>query len=86
MKASSERLWGGFLINLKHELSLYVFFNPVISETFNKILPHAWLSHYTEKSLYNNLPHSSHIFVFTILKLENTRASEIFIGIPYSLP
>lgn len=41
MKSSLERMRGCFLINLKHEVSLYVFFNPVISETFNKILPHA---------------------------------------------
>ena len=83
MRPSFERIWGAFLISLK-KISLYVFLMQLFQK-LNKVLPHAWLQHQTEKSLYTLLLHSSHIFIFKILKLENTRASEILIGIPYTV-
>lgn len=43
------------------------------------------LWYYTAESLYILLTHSSHLFVFTFLKLEYTRASEIFSGIAYTV-
>lgn len=75
---------GAFLINLKQNF-LYVF----LMQLFQNFLIKLYLMHDCNTKLKNHfytlLLHSSHIFIFKILKLENTRASEIFIEIPYTV-